>query len=114
LVRLVLPDLVEVTEDPAWIEAPASASRGAANSLSALGGRVVVGRDGAALGVVRRVLVSMTAGRVVALEVETTAEFDGSTARAVLPWDQLRAEGDALVAREDADWLRAANRGSEG
>lgn len=140
VVRLVLPDLLEVAGDPAWIEAPAGAHRDAANSdagsrdaasrdaassdaasrdaasraganrLGALGGRVVVGHDGIALGVVRRVLVSMAAGRVLALELESTAAFDGSSARVVLPWEHLESSGSTLVARGDTDWVRVAIR----
>jgi hypothetical protein len=111
VVRLVLPDVLEVAQDPAWIDIPAvarsgTANSGGANSLTALGGRVVLGRDGTALGVVRRVLVSVAAGRVVALEVEKVAEFDGASSRVVLAWDQLRVDGEALVARDDSDWLR--------
>lgn len=111
VVRLVLPDLFESTGDPVWIEMPTAPRATRSNSLRALGGRVLVDRGGAAVGIVRRVLVSFTEGRVLALGVESAIEFDGCPRNFVVPWVEVHARGSVLQSRVDADWLRGATHG---
>ncbi len=120
VLRLVLPDLLDGASDPVWIEPSGFAGQARANSLSALTGRVVVGTDGVALGTVRRLLVSLVEGRLVAVELECTPGFDGATQRIVVPWLRTSTEGSTEASTEgstegstvrldlDAEWSHDA------
>lgn len=108
LLRLVLPDLEDGSGDPEWIQTPVHAWQPDNLSLDTLGGRTVTGPRGEAIGIVRGCLVSPSAGRVLALDVDVGPSLHGESRRVALPWALVTVAGGDIRCVCDPDWIHAA------
>ena len=108
VLRLVLPDLTDEDGGPEWLETPAHPGPTGNLSLDSLGGRPVMGPHGEAFGIVRGCLVSPSAGRVLALDVDVGPSLYGESRRIALPWALVSVAGGAIRLLCDPEWLHAA------
>ncbi|MCY2958925.1 MAG: PRC-barrel domain-containing protein [Planctomycetota bacterium] len=108
VMRLVLPDLGSDTGCPEWLETPVRAGTAGRLTLGTLGGRAITGPDGEALGIVRGALVSSSAGRVLALDVDIGPALGGESRRLAMPWASLSVGGGAIRYVGDTGWIQAA------
>ena len=108
LLRLVLPDLTDEVDAPEWLETPAHPGPTANLSLDSLGGRAVTGPHGEAIGIVRGCLVSPSAGRVLALDVDVGPSLDGESRRIALPWALVTVAGGTIRCVCDPEFIHSA------
>lgn len=108
LLRLVLPDLTDEDGGPEWLETPAHPAPSDNLSLDSLGGRAVTGPHGEAIGIVRGCLVSPSAGRVLALDVDVGPSLYGESRRIALPWALVTVAGGVIRCECDPEWIHSA------